>query len=78
MTDMWSRDGLVCSMRSPEVGKEEILTVRVVVANLLLDTRAVKQSVVSCLIHIYEQHLLILQLVHSWTNRAFDVGVCRV
>jgi len=28
MTDMWSRDGLACSMRSPEIGKEEILTVR--------------------------------------------------
>jgi len=28
MTDMWSRDGLACSMRSPDIGKEEILTVR--------------------------------------------------
>ena len=26
MTEMWSRDGLACSMRSPEIGEEEIMT----------------------------------------------------
>ena len=34
MTDVWSSDELACSMRFPEIGKEEILTVREV-TNLL-------------------------------------------
>jgi hypothetical protein len=68
MTDVWSRDGLARSMRSPEFGKEEILTVRDV-TNLLQGARVVKQTVVSCFMPIYEQRLLILQQVHSRTNR---------
>lgn len=68
MTDMWSGDGLACSMKSPKIVKEGILPVREV-TDLLRGTRAVKQTVASCCISFYEQYLLVIQSVHSGTKK---------